>query len=68
MIIHALFCSTATSLGRVFLFRVDELSEFSIVGVSYAQHLWKEIIHPTYCGSRVNMDDRGVDCEHPATE
>jgi ATP-dependent DNA helicase RecG len=52
----------------ILLLRLNESSDFSIVGVSDARWLREEIIEVAHVSSRVSTHNKGIECEHPASE
>lgn len=54
--------------GGLLLSILNESSDFSIVGISAAQRLREEIKEVAHVSSRVSMDNKGIECEHPASE
>jgi hypothetical protein len=54
--------------GMLLLSMPRELRDFSIVDVRDARRLQEGIVEISYLGFRVRMDNKGIECEHPAAK
>jgi len=54
--------------GGVLLLRLNELSDFSIIGVSDTRCFREKIVEVAHVSFRVTMDNKSIECEHRTSE